>query len=109
MSREIDFENTIKSTLESIKELLIVKGKEYRRKNNPYHNFEVGAEKTGQSRIEVLRGFALKHSISIDDMIEDLENRMHPSIEKVNEKYNDLITYLLIEKSMMIEYCLTKK
>lgn len=108
MSREIDFENTIKSTLESIKELLIVKGKEYRRKNNPYHNFEVGAEKTGQSRIEVLRGFALKHSISIDDMIEDLENGMHPSIEKVNEKYNDLITYLLIEKSMMIECCINK-
>lgn len=27
MSREINFENTIKNTLESIKELLIVKGK----------------------------------------------------------------------------------
>lgn len=108
MSREIDFENTIKNTLEQIKDLLIVKGKEYRRKNNPYHNFEVGAEKTGKTRIEILRGFALKHSISIDDMIEDLENGTHPNVEKVNEKYNDLITYLLIEKSMMIEYCLNK-
>ena len=108
MSREIDFENTIKNTLESIKDLLIVKGKEYRRKNNPYHNFEVGAEKTGKTRIEILRGFALKHSISIEDMIEDLENGTPPNLEKVNEKYNDLITYLLIEKSMMIEYCLNK-
>ena len=108
MSREIVFENTIKNTLESIKELLIVKGKEYRRKNNPYHNFEVGAEKTGKTRIEILRGFALKHSISIDDMIEDFENGTPPNVEKVNEKYNDLITYLLIEKSMMIEYCLNK-
>ena len=108
MSREVDFENTIKNTLESIKDLLIVKGKEYRRKNNPYHNFEVGAEKTGKTRIEILRGFALKHSISIDDMIEDFENGTPPNVEKVNEKYNDLITYLLIEKSMMIEYCLNK-
>ena len=108
MSREVDFENTIKNTLESIKDLLIVKGKEYRRKNNPYHNFEVGAEKTGKTRIEILRGFALKHSISIEDMIEDFENGMPPNVEKVNEKYNDLITYLLIEKSMMIEYCLNK-
>lgn len=108
MSREIDFENTIKNTLESIKDLLIVKGKEYRRKNNPYHNFEVGSEKTGKTRIEILRGFALKHSISIDDMIEDFENGTPPNVEKVNEKYNDLITYLLIEKSMMIEYCLNK-
>ena len=108
MSREIDFENTIKNTLESIKDLLIVKGKEYRRKNNPYHNFEVGAEKTGKTRIEILRGFALKHSISIDDMIEDFENGTPPNVGKVNEKYNDLITYLLIEKSMMIEYCLNK-
>ena len=108
MSREIDFENTIKNTLESIKDLLIVKGKEYRRKKNPYHNFEVGAKKTGKTRIEVLRGFALKHSISIDDMIEDFENGTPPNVEKVNEKYNDLITYLLIEKSMMIEHCLNK-
>ena len=108
MSREIDFENTIKNTLESIKDLLIVKGKEYRRKNNPYHNFEVGAEKTGKTRIEILRGFSLKHSISIDDMIEDFEKGTHPNVETVNEKYNDLITYLLIEKSMMIEYCLNK-
>ena len=108
MSREIDFENTIKNTLESIKDLLIVKSKEYRRKKNPYHNFEVGAKKTGKTRIEILRGFALKHSISIDDMIEDLENGTPPNVEKVNEKYNDLITYLLIEKSMMIEYCINK-
>ena len=108
MSREIDFENTIKNTLESIKDLLIVKGKEYRRKKNPYHNFEVGAKKTGKTRIEILRGFALKHSISIDDMIEDFENGTLPNVEKVNEKYNDLITYLLIEKSMMIEYCINK-
>ena len=108
MSIEIDFENTIKNTLEQIKDLLIVKGKEYRRKNNPYHNFEVGAEKTWKTRIEILRGFSLKHSISIDDMIEDFENGTPPNVEKVNEKYNDLITYLLIEKSMMIEYCINK-
>lgn len=109
MSREIQFENTVKNTLESIKDLLIIKGREYRRKNNPYHNFEVGAEKTGKSRVEVLRGFALKHSISIDDLIEDFENGKTTKIEIVNEKYNDLITYLLIEKSMMVEYCLSKK
>ena len=41
-------------------------------------------------------------------MIEDFENGTPPNVEKVNEKYNDLITYLLIEKSMMIEYCLNK-
>lgn len=108
MSRESNFEATIESTLQEIKELLIVKGKEYRRKNNPYHNFEEGAKITGHSRIEVLRGFALKHSISINDMIEDFEKGIMPEKEKVNEKYNDLITYLLIEKSMMIEYCLKK-
>ena len=41
-------------------------------------------------------------------MIEDFENGTPPNVEKVNEKHNDLITYLLIEKSMMIEYCLNK-
>ena len=29
-------------TCEDVKHLLLIKGKEYRRNNNPYHNFEVG-------------------------------------------------------------------
>lgn len=36
-------------------------------------------------------------------MINDLDNGILPSVEKVNEKFNDNIIYLLIEKAMLID------
>jgi hypothetical protein len=97
------FDKVINETLEEIKNLLVVKGKEYRRNNNPYHNFERGAELTGQSRLDVLQGFLLKHLISIEDIRNDLKKGILPSEEKVHEKMNDIIVYYLIEKAMILE------
>ena len=101
--KEIDFETAVKSTLDNIKELLIVKGKEYRRNGNPYHNFERGSEISGNSREEVLQGFVLKHLISVEDLRNDSKKGLYPSIEKIEEKYNDILVYFLIEKAMMLE------
>ena len=41
------FEEVVENTLLKIKELLIVKGREYRRNNNVYHNFDQGAKIKG--------------------------------------------------------------
>jgi len=101
--REQEFESVIVNTLEHLKELLAVKGKEYRRNNNPYHNFERGAEMTDLTREEVLQGFLRKHLISVEDMRNDSKNGGHQSVEKINEKYNDILVYFLIEKAMMLE------
>lgn len=98
-----DFDKVIEDTLSKIRKTLLVKGKEYRRNGNVYHNFEEGAKITGLSREKVLRGFLLKHEISITDMINDLDKGILPSIEKVNEKFDDNIIYLLIEKAMLID------
>lgn len=103
--KEQKFEATIAQTLHDIQELLLIKGKEYRRNNNPYHNFEIGAEMTSFSREEILQGFLRKHVISVEDMRNDFQEGINPSIEKVNEKYNDILIYFLIEKAMMIENC----
>lgn len=105
MKKEQKFEDAIAQTLHDIQELLLIKGKEYRRNNNPYHNFERGSEIQGKTREEVLQGFLLKHLISVEDMRNDLKNGILPTIEKVNEKYNDILIYFLIEKAMMIENC----
>lgn len=101
--KESDFEANVENTLASIKELLIVKGKEYRRNENPYHNFERGAKISGNSREEVLQGFVLKHLISVEDLRNDSKKGRYPSIEKIEEKYNDILVYFLIEKAMMLE------
>ena len=101
--REKEFESAIAVTLEALKELILIKGKEYRRNNNPYHNFERGAEMTDLTREEILQGFLRKHLISVEDMRNDTKRGIYPDEEKVNEKYNDILIYFLIEKAMMLE------
>lgn len=64
------------------------------------HNFEQGAKITGQIREKVLFGFALKHHISIADMRDDIEKGLIPTKEKVEEKFNDAIIYLILEKAL---------
>lgn len=103
IEKEKNFEAVIDQTLSDIRELLLKKGKEYRRNNNPFHNFERGAQISGNTREEVLQGFLLKHLISVEDMRNDLKSGMSPNIYQVNEKYNDILVYFLIEKAMMIE------
>jgi hypothetical protein len=100
---EEQFNKVIEYTLDSIKETLLIKSKEYRRNNNPFHNFEEGSRKSGLSREKVLDGMLLKHEISIADMTNDLDKGIIPKIETVNEKFGDNIIYLLIKKAMIID------
>lgn len=102
------FENIVEETLNQIRETLIVKGKEYRRNNDPFHNFHVGSQINGLIREKVLDGMLLKHEISIKDLTNDLEFGKLPSIETVNEKFNDNIIYLLIKKAMFYDRILEK-
>jgi len=100
---ELAFEKVVDETLNHIRETLIVKGKEYRRNNNPFHNFEVGAIKKSISREKVLDGMLLKHEISIEDMTNDLDNGKLPSESSVNEKFGDNLIYLILKKAMFID------
>jgi hypothetical protein len=95
-----EFDKIVDNTLNTIRETLIVKGKEYRRNSDVFHNFEVGSRKSGLSREKVLDGFLLKHEISIADMTNDLDNGILPNIEAVDEKFGDNIIYLILKKAM---------
>jgi hypothetical protein len=101
--KEQEFEKRVNDTLEKIKLLLITKGKEYRRENNPFHNFERGSLMTNEPREKVLKGFLLKHIISVDDIINDLDKGVLPQEAKVEEKYNDILVYYLIQKCMILD------
>lgn len=100
---ETEFDKLIDSTLGEIRELLIVKGKEYRRNNDVFHNFKEGSKRTGLSPEKVLDGFLLKHEISIADMTDDLDKGILPTIDKINEKFLDNIVYLLLKKAMIVD------
>jgi hypothetical protein len=100
---EKKFDETIEATLEHLRNLLVVKGKEYRRNNNVFHNFDEGSKRSGLIREKVLDGFLLKHEISIADMTNDLEKGILPKITTVNEKFDDNLIYLLIKKASIID------
>ena len=84
-------------TIERLKTLLLIKGKEYRRNNDPYHNFNEGAKLMNVRPMTVLNFFRLKHVISIADLQKDFEDKKHVSAHQINEKYDDILVYTLIE------------
>ena len=98
------FEQIVDETLNQIREILLVKGAEYRRNQDPFHNFNQGAIKSQQHSLKVLDGFLLKHEISISDICNDIiYYDKKPKIEIVNEKLGDNLIYLLIKKAMLID------
>jgi hypothetical protein len=100
---EIRFEQIVDETLNQIKKVLIKKGTEYRRNQNPFHNFDQGSKITGLIREKVLDGMLLKHEISIADMTNDLENGILPKIGTVEEKFGDNLIYLILKKASIID------
>ena len=84
-------------TIERLKTLLLIKGKEYRRNNDPYHNFNEGAKRLNVRPMTVLDFFRLKHVISIADLQKDFEDKKHVREAQINEKYDNILVYTLIE------------
>lgn len=92
----------INDRLEKTKNLLIVKGKEYIRNDDVFHNFNVGSKITGDSPEKVLDGFMLKHYVSYKDIINDINNNnKYPDYKTIDEKIGDLIAYLCIQEALI--------
>jgi hypothetical protein len=102
MNRE-EFDQFVEQTTEQIKSSLITKGKEYDRNDNPFHNFDKGEQKSGRIRERVIESYSLKHEVSIDDMISDIENGKLPDYMTVEEKFGDAINYLILKKASIYD------
>lgn len=97
------FDEVVDIFLNSVRETLIVKGKEYRRNGNVFHNFDEGSKRSGLIREKVLDGFLLKHEISIADITNDLEKGILPKISTIDEKFGDNVIYLIIKMASIID------
>ena len=97
------FDEVVDTFLNNVRETLIVKGKEYRRNGNVFHNFDEGARRSGLIREKVLDGFLLKHEISIADITNDLEKGILPKISTIDEKFGDNVIYLIIKMASIID------
>ena len=100
---EIRFDEIVDKVCEQIKHTLLVKAKEYRRGNNPFHNFDMGSKRSGLIREKVLDGFLLKHEISIADITNDLVDGKLPTIKVLDEKFGDNVIYLIIKMASIID------
>ena len=88
------FDKVVSNRLDAIKSTLISKAKEYAKGDEDrLHNFNRGAQITGQTREKVLQGFMLKHLVSVFDMIDDPSKATEYMI---NEKIGDAISYLVL-------------
>jgi len=97
------FDEVVDIFLNNIRETLLVKGKEYRRGNNPFHNFDIGSQRSGLIREKVLDGFLLKHEISIADITNDLEKGILPKISTLDEKFGDNVIYLILKMASIVD------
>ena len=91
------FQKVLDERLEKIDNVLAKKAKEYMRNEDRLHNFNKAAQITGESREKILwNGFALKHYVSVCDIIEDIENKQVVTNDIIDEKIGDLINYLVL-------------
>jgi hypothetical protein len=93
---EQEFDALVEKRLDLTREVLIIKGREYRRNSDPLHNFNMASKLNNTTREKALWGFATKHLVSFLDMLDDIEKNKLPQREYVEEKIGDLINYLIL-------------
>lgn len=93
---EEQFDDLVKARCSKIGSTLVEKGKEYRRNNDPLHNFRVAAKVQNTTEEKALWGFAVKHYVSFLDILNDIEKGFLPKEEVIDEKIGDLINYLIL-------------
>jgi len=101
--QEQRFEAVVAARLEAIRELILVKGREYRRNGDVFHNFNAGGKMLGCTPERALLGFAAKHFVSVVDMVNDLDSGKVPAEAVVNEKLGDAMVYLVLLEGLFKE------
>jgi hypothetical protein len=97
------FEIIVNDCIESIKKVLLEKAKDYATEDDRLHNFKFAGRIAGISPERALMGFKLKHDVSVQDIVNDLDGGKLPVIERVKEKIGDCINYLILLEALIIE------
>lgn len=97
-----DHARVIETTLKSLSDVLLVKGAEYIRNDDPIHNFNTASQITGSHPARALDGFLMKHYVSYRDLLNDLEKGVDISPAMIEEKFNDILVYFLLQKSIFL-------
>ncbi len=126
MTRTDLVKQIVEPTLSHIVDLFSTKGDEYGL-TGAFHNFEeaVILDPDTSDPIDALKGMKLKHDVSLRDIVKQYQqdyqlsaNRQHcdnphakpPSLDKLNEKVDDILVYTILLKAIIADfYNLTEK
>jgi len=96
-----DFDTCVENRLNKVRELLLVKGKEYVRGNDRFHNFTRTAEMNRQTPTRALHGMNSKHLVSLLDMLDDIDNGKLIEQKYLEEKVGDAIVYFVLLEALI--------
>lgn len=88
---------------ERIKDILISKGEEYSTLDNKLHNFDKAGRMSNQSREKALMGMLLKHQVSVDDIVNKLDEGKLPTLDLLSEKITDILNYYILLKACIVD------
>ena len=98
-----DFETCFESRVDLCRRVLVGKNTEYARGGDKLSNFKKAAGRLGSTPESALLGMENKHSISIVDMIQDLDKGIHHPMDKWEEKIGDELNYLFLLRGLLEE------
>ena len=98
-----EFNVVLENTLEQIRQVMGIKSAEYARGNDKLHNFKRAAGVLGVSPEKALLGMLTKHTVSILDIVDDIDKGKLPSVELLNEKIGDELNYHILLKALILE------
>lgn len=102
------FEQAIQYRLTKTNELLLEKGREYVRGEDRFHNFVRAAEMNRETPTRALHGMLTKHLISMLDILDDIDKGILPTKEKVEEKFGDIVVYVMLQEALIKDKYLKK-
>ena len=98
------FDKILDQQIDSIRKVLASKRAEYApTEDDRLHNFRKAAALTGQSLAGAAFGMAMKHIVSVADIVEQADRGNTQSMEMLDEKIGDSINYLILIKACLIE------
>ena len=98
-----EFDKIVGARMDWCMKTLCAKGDEYARGGDRLWNFKVAGRKLNCHPAEALAGMMVKHTVSVDDIIDGLAKGVVPPKELVAEKIGDSINYLLLLEGLIEE------
>lgn len=103
-----DFDRLLDARLAKTRAVLASKAGEYASDRDRLHNFKAAGRIRNRTPVEALAGMWVKHLVSIEDLIDDVNRGDLSRLKKpgfLDEKIGDAINYLFLLEALLTELC----